>query len=170
LDYARVQIRTTINEAREAVWNMRQEREKEIDLVKALGGAVQQMTREHASAVSFQHNVERLDIGASGAHEILIAVREALYNSIQHSGSDRVNLDLQMSGEGNVTILVTDHGCGFSTDRSELNRAGHYGLVGMRERMQRLGGRFELITEVGAGTTVRLLLHRSKGRIRTQRV
>ncbi len=169
LEYARAQIRTTINEAREAVWNMRQEREKEIDLVKALGGTVQQMTREHGSSVSFQHNVERLDIGASGAHEILMTVREALYNSIQHSGSDRVDLDLKMSGDGNVTISVTDEGCGFVSSGTDLGRAGHYGLVGMRERMQRLGGRFELITEVGAGTTVRLLLHRSKGRIRAQR-
>ena len=98
-----------------------------------------------------------------------MTVREALYISMQHSGSDRVDLHLQISGDGDVTISVTDEGCGFVSSSIDMGKTGHYGLVGMRERMQRLGGRFELITEVGAGTTVRLLLHRAKGRMRAQR-
>jgi ligand-binding sensor domain-containing protein/signal transduction histidine kinase len=168
LEYARVQIRSTINEAREAVWNMRQEREKEIDLIKALGGVVTQMSREYGNAVAFEHNLDRLDIGASGAHEILMTVREALYNSIQHSGTDRLALGVHVFNDGNLTISVTDHGCGFCPDRTSVDKEGHYGIVGMRERMQRLGGRFELTSQIGAGTTVRLVVHRSKGRMREQ--
>jgi signal transduction histidine kinase len=163
LEYARVQIRATINEAREAVWNMRHEREKEIDLIEALDGIAAQMTREYGSAVAFEHDRDRLTIGGSAAHEILMTVREALNNSIQHSATDRVQLDMQVSDEGDIAISVTDRGCGFSNG-NDLGKEGHYGIVGMRERMQRLGGRFELITQVGAGTTVRLLVHRSKGR------
>ena len=169
LEYARLQIRKTINEAREAVWNMRQEREKSIDLVQALGGAVTQMNREYGSTISFAHNVDRLDVGASGAHEIIMTVREALYNSIQHSGTDHVQLDIQGSEEGNLTISVTDHGCGFSADKTFLEKEGHYGIVGMRERIQRLGGRFDLSSKPGSGTTVRFVLSRSKGRMREQR-
>jgi signal transduction histidine kinase len=169
LEYARLQIRKTINEAREAVWNMRQEREKSIDLIQALGVAVTQMNREYGSAVSFAHDLDRLDVGASGAHEIIMTVREALYNSIQHSGTDHVQLDVQGSVEGNLTISVTDHGCGFSADKTILEKEGHYGIVGMRERIQRLGGRFDLSSEPGSGTTVRFVLSRSKGRMRAQR-
>ncbi len=169
LEYARLQIRKTINEAREAVWNMRQEREKAINLVQALGGAVTQMKREYGSTVSFAHNVDRLDVGASGAHEIIMTVREALYNSIQHSGTDHVQLDVQGSEEGNLIISVTDHGCGFPADKTFLEKEGHYGIVGMRERIQRLGGRFDLSSEPGSGTTVRFVLSRSKGRMRAQR-
>jgi ligand-binding sensor domain-containing protein/signal transduction histidine kinase len=169
LQYARLQIRATINEARDAVWNMRQEREKEIDLVQALSGAVTQMNREYGSTVSFAHNLDRLDVGASGAHEIIMTVREALYNSIQHSGTDHIQLDVQVSDEGNLTISVTDHGCGFSDDRTNPEKEGHYGIVGMRERIQRLGGRFVLSSEPGSGTTVRFVLNRSKGRMRARR-
>jgi signal transduction histidine kinase len=169
LEYARLQIRKTINEAREAVWNMRQEREKAIDLVQALSGAVTQMNREYGSTVSFAHNLDRLEVGASGAHEIIMTVREALYNSIQHSGTDHVQLDVQGSAEGNLTISVTDHGCGFSADKTIPEKEGHYGIVGMRERIQRLGGRFDLFSKPGSGTTVRFVLSRSKGRMRAQR-
>ena len=169
LEYARVQIRSTINEAREAVWTMRHEREKDIDLIEALGGIATQMTREYGSTVEFEHNQERLTVGASAAHEILMTVREALNNSMQHSGTDRVELDMEVSDEGYLTISVMDHGCGFSLDATGMEREGHYGIVGMRERMQRLGGRLELATQAGNGTTVRLLVRRSKGRIRAQR-
>lgn len=169
LEYARTQIRTTINEAREAVWNMRHEREKEIDLIEALDGVATQMAREYGSTVAFEHDQARLTIGASAAHEILMTVREALNNSIQHSGADRVELDMQVSGEGDLTIAVTDRGCGFSVNGNGLAKEGHYGIVGMRERMQRLGGRFELSTQLGGGTTVRLLVHRSRGRMKAQR-
>lgn len=169
LDYARLQIRTTINEAREAVWNMRQEREKAIDLVQALGVAVTQMNREYGSTVSFAHNLDKLDVGASGAHEIIMTVREALYNSIQHSGTDHVQLDVQSSEDGNLIISVVDHGRGFSADKTILEKEGHYGIVGMRERIQRLGGRFDLTSEPGSGTAVRFVVSRTKGRIRTQR-
>jgi signal transduction histidine kinase len=169
LEYARLQIRSTINEAREAVWNMRQQREKEIDLVEALGVAVTQLNREHGCTVSFAHNPERLNVGASGAHEIIMTVREALYNSIQHSGTDRVRLEVQGSEEGNLTISVTDHGCGFSAGKTNLENEGHYGIVGMRERIQRLGGKFYLSSEPGTGTTVQFSLNRSKGRIRARR-
>ena len=169
LEYARVQIRTTINEAREAVWNMRHEREKDIDLVEALDGVATQMAREYGSTVAFDHNLDRLTIAASAAHEILMTVREALNNSIQHSGADRVTLDMQVSGEGDLSIAVTDRGCGFSANGTGFAKVGHYGIVGMRERTQRLGGRFELTTQPGAGTTVRLLVHRSRGRMKAQR-
>jgi len=169
LEYARVQIRTTINEAREAVWNMRHEREKDIDLVEALDGVATQMAREYGSTVAFDHNLDRLTIAASAAHEILMTVREALNNSIQHSGADRVTLDMQVSGEGDLSIAVTDRGCGFSANGTGFAKEGHYGIVGMRERTQRLGGRFELTTQPGAGTTVRLLVHRSRGRMKAQR-
>jgi signal transduction histidine kinase/ligand-binding sensor domain-containing protein len=168
LEYARLQIRKTINEAREAVWNMRQERERAIDLVHSLGAAVTQMNREYGSRILFVHNQERLDVGASAAHEIIMTVREALYNSIQHSGSDQVQLDVEDSDEGNMTITVTDHGRGLG-DTTGLEKEGHFGIVGMRERIQRLGGRFDLRSEVGSGTTVRIVLNRSKGTMRARR-
>jgi len=127
------------------------------------------MAREYGSTVAFDHNLDRLTIAASAAHEILMTVREALNNSIQHSGADRVTLDMQVSGEGDLSIAVTDRGCGFSANGTGFAKEGHYGIVGMRERTQRLGGRFELTTQPGAGTTVRLLVHRSRGRMKAQR-
>jgi signal transduction histidine kinase len=76
---------------------------------------------------------------------------------------------MQVSQEGNLAISVTDQGCGFSAGTLDLEKEGHYGIVGMRERIQRLGGRFDLSSQPGAGTTVRFVINPSKGRARAQR-
>jgi ligand-binding sensor domain-containing protein/signal transduction histidine kinase len=162
LEVARVQARTTIDEARQAIWNMRHEREKDVDLIAALKGVAAQTTRESEAGESgmvvvFEHDVERMAVGASVAHEILMTVREAVYNSVQHSRSGRVEMQLRMRGE-ELVISIADKGCGFATDREHVAAEGHYGIVGMRERVQRLGGRMELTSARGVGTRVQLRL------------
>ena len=161
LDYARTQIRATIDEARQAVWNMRHEQEKDVDVIEALRNVATQTMREFGNVVTLEHNVERLEIGASAGHEILMTVREAVYNSVQYSGTNRVELNVSASGE-DMAISIEDKGSGFSQGTENRVEEGHYGILGMRERMQRLGGRFELTSAVGAGTRVRLLFRRAE--------
>jgi ligand-binding sensor domain-containing protein/signal transduction histidine kinase len=163
LEHARIQIRATINEAREAVWSMRHKRENEIELVSALHGVARQMTREYGSMVRFEHNLDRLMIPASAAHEILMTVREALYNSVQHSGTDKVDLKVHAAAN-DLIISITDKGHGFSSEAVKTSDNGHYGILGMRERMQQIGGRFELTSAAGTGTTARLFVHRTNVR------
>jgi signal transduction histidine kinase/ligand-binding sensor domain-containing protein len=167
LEVARVQARTTIDEARQAIWNMRHEREKNVDLIAALKGVAAQTTRESeaggvGATVAFEHDVERMAVGASVAHEILMTVREAVYNSVQHSRSERVEMELRMHGE-ELVICVVDKGCGFAMDGENVEAEGHYGIVGMRERVQRLGGQMELTSARGVGTRVQLRLRVSGG-------
>jgi signal transduction histidine kinase/streptogramin lyase len=163
LEYARVQVRETIDEARQAIWNMRHEREKDVNLILALDGVASQTGREFETVVNFQHDVERMTVGASVAHEVLMTVREAIYNSVQHSGSARVELELKVRGE-ELLIRVEDMGCGFAVDEMGSTPEGHYGIVGMRERVQRLGGSLELTSAPGAGTRVWLRLRVGAGR------
>ena len=123
LDYARQQARTTIDEAREAVWNMRHERENDVDLVQSLAGISQQTTREYGTRISFAHPMDELTVPASAAHEILMTAREAIYNSVQHSGTNVVALELDLRGEF-VDLSITDEGCGLPKTSTQ---DGHFG-------------------------------------------
>jgi ligand-binding sensor domain-containing protein/signal transduction histidine kinase len=167
LDVARVQARTTIDEARHAIWNMRHEREADVDLIAALESIADQTTRgtetgESGPFVAFEHDVTHLTVGASVAHELLMTVREAVYNSVQHSRSSRVEMQLTTPGD-DIEICVADNGCGFAMDRVEAALEGHFGIVGMRERVQRLGGTMELTSARGEGTRVRVRLRIGRG-------
>jgi ligand-binding sensor domain-containing protein/signal transduction histidine kinase len=161
LDFARQQVRATIDEARRAVWDMRHE-EKQVDVLEAIRGLAEQTKREHGSEVTLKVAAEPLRMGTSAAHEILMTVREAVYNAVQHSGSHRIEMTAQTQ-QDELTVRIADNGRGFdSTHTAEQN--GHFGLVGMRERMKRLGGKLELTTAPGKGTVVTLRVGRMQRR------
>ncbi len=159
LDFARTQARTTIAEARQAVWNMRNE-ESEVDLVESLSAIALQTTREFAVQVDFHPTVERLVVGSSAAHEILMTVREAVYNAVQHSGAKHVTLELRLEAP-HIVITVADRGCGFAVSAGNAEPEGHFGLLGMRERIERLGGHFTLDSTPGSGTRILLNVPRT---------
>jgi signal transduction histidine kinase len=75
--------------------------------------------------------------------------QEAMTNGLKHSGAESLRVELT-EAEGHVTIRVADDGQGF--DPSE--RVDGFGLVGMRERVDLLGGRLAIDTAPGEGTTL----------------
>jgi two-component system sensor histidine kinase DegS len=60
------------------------------------------------------------------------------------------------NADGQIIVTVSDNGIGFESNR--LNTDGHVGLEGMRERVQILGGSFQLQTAPGQGTVIRVNL------------
>ncbi|MBK9008471.1 MAG: sensor histidine kinase [Anaerolineae bacterium] len=67
--------------------------------------------------------------------------QEALTNIERHAAARNVDLNLDIESQ-HVTLTITDDGCGFPADAE--NKPGHYGLRGMRERVEGLGGALTL--------------------------
>jgi PAS domain S-box-containing protein len=84
-------------------------------------------------------------------------VQEALTNIHKHAQASRVGLIVELSN-GELRAIVEDDGCGMDTgDRAPSSGPGrHLGLRGMAERARQAGGRLEIETEPGRGTTVYL--------------
>jgi two-component system sensor histidine kinase DegS len=81
-------------------------------------------------------------------------VQEALWNVAKHADATAVEVELR-DFEGIVELTVADDGQGFRPASStSLLRDGHYGLVGMRERIQSTGGLLVVESVPGAGTRV----------------
>ncbi|TDD37522.1 hypothetical protein E1287_08065 [Actinomadura sp. KC06] len=97
------------------------------------------------------------DETAAVRYEIISIVREALANVERHADARHV---LVVRDTAASTLLVRDDGRGFvppEGDRLDLlARDGHYGLIGMRERAHRIGGRLTVDATPGQGTTVTL--------------
>jgi len=99
----------------------------------------------------------RVELSANGSEDLLTSqqrdvvaqiVREALTNVRRHSGSSICRVKLGFAARP-FLIEVSDEGRGFAS----RGRAG-YGLVGMRERAAGIGGRLEVVSTEGRGTTV----------------
>jgi signal transduction histidine kinase len=86
--------------------------------------------------------------------EIMRIAQEALHNALRHAGATRVAIRLHRA-DGRLLLEVEDDGVGFDPTAREL-RSTHLGLTSMEERAQRLGGRLEIRSASGSGTTVRL--------------
>jgi PAS domain S-box-containing protein len=80
-------------------------------------------------------------------------VQEALTNAARHSGASEVDISLK-TGTGRIELLVTDNGKGI--DREVIQSTRSLGLFGMRERAGVFGGRVEITSRRGTGTTVEL--------------
>ncbi|MFO1004669.1 MAG: sensor histidine kinase [Planctomycetaceae bacterium] len=81
--------------------------------------------------------------------------QECLANIVQHSGATEVSIQV-VKDSGKVTLSIRDNGRGFDSAKAAQHAQGgeHLGLIGMQERTALLGGRFELKSSSGSGTTV----------------
>ena len=86
-------------------------------------------------------------------------VQEALNNVAAHANASRADVSVAFA-EGEVAVTIRDDGAGFAIpDRpGELAEAGHYGLLGMRERTELAGGWLSIESEPGHGTQIEIHL------------
>ena len=89
---------------------------------------------------------------------IFRAARELLFNVVKHAGTERAQLTLAET-EDEIVLAVADDGRGFVRDDAEGRGSGH-GLPGVQERVIAHGGRMEIETAPGRGTTVTVALPR----------
>jgi signal transduction histidine kinase len=81
---------------------------------------------------------------------------EALTNSFNHAKASSIELEIRY-GTAALSLLIRDDGIGIEESALvETGRAGHFGLVGMRERAAKISSHVEIFTRPGAGTEVRL--------------
>lgn len=87
--------------------------------------------------------------------QIYRAAEEALNNALKHAAASAIRVRIRSSANS-VVLEVSDNGKGF--DPLQAAASGGLGLISIRERLENLGGRFELDTAPGKGTTIRISL------------
>ena len=94
--------------------------------------------------------------------------QEALTNVARHAHASYVNVTVQKLARS-ITMEVADNGKGFEVDRVLIAKGNNrLGVLGMRERVQMVGGQFELESTPGMGTTIRAQIPVGKGRRRRE--
>jgi signal transduction histidine kinase len=87
--------------------------------------------------------------------EVLRIAQEALHNALRHAGAARIAVALNDRASGHMSLEVADDGAGFDPGDGAL-RARRLGLTSMTERAARIGGKLDVNSAPGEGTTVRL--------------
>jgi signal transduction histidine kinase len=130
----------------------------------------------HGPATSLAHAFETVcaelaqiypaafDVRVSGAPRPLLTIvqdeafwiaREALVNACRHAGASRIDVEIAYSRRS-LQLRVVDDGSGIAGDAP--TEEGHYGIMGMRERAQKIGARLAITPAQPRGTEIRLLV------------
>jgi signal transduction histidine kinase len=146
----------TITELRDTIWAMNsgevswEELSIRItDFVKKAG--------QSASGIAFDFEIhERIKpetkLSSAESIQILRVIQESVQNAIKYAAADRVEIKIDSTGK-EILINIQDNGRGFL--ESEITPGN--GLYNMRKRAEELGGRLEIQSEVGSGTSVLLI-------------
>jgi signal transduction histidine kinase len=161
LDRARKEARATVDEARLAVWNLRQAGGE--GLAAALGQLARRTERETGISVSFESRGAPLALSAESERSLLMIVREALLNALRHAAPRNLSISLSFERQG-LQVRIEDDGCGFDATLMHSTNGHHYGLLGMRERVAKLGGQLSLSSSPGQGTQVHLSIPSAKSK------
>jgi signal transduction histidine kinase len=118
-------------------------------LAEALESFTDEVGRD--SAIRFHHDVTELALPAPIALLMYHIAREGIMNAMKHAAPTDVWIAVNESGD-DIVMELRDNGTGFDT--SQPGPEGHYGMAMMRERAQVGGGRFEVKSAPGEGTTI----------------
>jgi signal transduction histidine kinase len=124
---------------------------------KGLAVAVEDLCASYRTRLGIDvvTELEPVDLDSPGQHAMLRIAQEALGNAARHADARAVTVALRPANDG-VELVVADDGQGF--DPSALTPSSGFGLRLMRERVTELGGRLEVDSAIGRGTSVRVTL------------
>lgn len=159
LDELREEILRTAESVRRIARGLRPPALEDVGVVAAMRGHVRGLreTTEIEVTLEEEEAAAALEAGLGEAEKLALyrVVQEALSNAVRHSDAERIVVRLGIDRE-RIRVEIVDDGRGFDRRAVEEDEGRGLGLIGMRERAALVGGTFEVETEPGSGTRVRV--------------
>ncbi len=153
LDLARRMARHSLTEARRSVMDLRSSALEGQDLAAALTSGTRMWTAGSGVKVDVDVSGSPSPLPQEVEQHVLRIAQEAVTNVLKHAGASRIWVKLHMEAR-KLYLQIRDDGHGFEQDGVFTSLGGHFGLLGMRERAERLGGELHLASHPGQGTEV----------------
>jgi PAS domain S-box-containing protein len=141
----------TMNDLRALAYNLRPPAIDAVGLSQTLQDYCQRVARQTHIQISYWDNLPP-DLPGHIQLSLYRLVQEALTNIVRHSGASQAEVRLECNGQ-QILAHIADNGRGFNPNLStapDISRG--LGLIGIRDRMQALGGEFETVSRPGEGT------------------
>jgi signal transduction histidine kinase len=173
LEHAIDEAAQAITEGRDAVQNLRSASGSADDLAVAIGSLGKELT---AISPDRTTTPAAIDVSVEGAarnlhplvrDEVYRIAGEAVRNAFRHANARRIEVEIRYD-ERRLRVRVRDDGRGIQPAVLEGDRPGHFGLPGMRERAQVIGGRLNVWSERGLGTEIELTIPAGAAYVRSR--
>ena len=158
LDQSLITTRSGLQETRRALQSLRATPLEDLGLVKALEKIAESAAKRNNMEVEL--HLSKVDLHLPEAYQQVIyrITQEALNNILHHANAKKFQISLNRH-QDEIQLFIEDDGIGFDPDQQYAN---HFGLIGMRERAELVGGTFHIHSEIGKGTKVQLIMRNSR--------
>jgi len=138
-------------ELKNCLWDLRNNTLDETDMDKA----IRQTLSPHIgnAKLHIRFSLPRERFTDKTAHAILHILRELATNAVRHGQASHIRIAGSIEG-GTLRFSVRDDGCGFNRMTAPGMDKGHFGLQGVKERVNQLEGDMKIESELGVGTKV----------------
>jgi signal transduction histidine kinase len=132
---------------------------EDLGLVTALEMLTRETSQSGGLQIDFQRSGEERRLNGDTELALYRIAQQALGNVVHHAKARRAVLTIDFSDTA-VSLDILDEGIGFQLPRylTDLAPHGHFGLLGMRERADLIGARFDVTSEPGHGTEIKVRL------------
>ncbi|MGL4608064.1 MAG: histidine kinase [Trueperaceae bacterium] len=151
LEYVENLAEAGLTEMRALIFELRPEVLEKEGLAAALRKQVEALEVRHKIKADFSCNGEPI-LPFSSKQTLYRVAQEAMHNIVKHAKASYVNVSLQQEKDC-TRLVISDNGIGFDTAKEFI---GHLGLKSMRERMLNLNGTFDVSSQPGQGTTLKI--------------
>lgn len=148
LEIAAKTLKSCRDELRNCLLDLRSNALEEPDMNAAIRKTLEPYLDDADIAIRFF--IPREIFSDNTAHTVLRIVRELVVNAIRHGMADKIRIAGSIEGR-TLMFSVRDNGCGFEPDNAPGIADGHFGLQGIRERIDELGGTLEIASTFGKG-------------------
>jgi len=159
LESALDQATAAITEGRDAVQGLRASALEANDLVNGINAIGKELTSDTSGLASAGIDLEvegtPRNLNPAVRDEAYRIAGEALRNAFRHAQARQITVEIRYD-KRQFGLRVRDDGKGIDEETLRRQSIGHFGLHGMRERAEIVGGRLEVSSKLGSGTVVEL--------------
>jgi PAS domain S-box-containing protein len=145
----------TIERVRRIASELRPSILDDLGLLPAIEWQLEEFQKRTGIRCKLDANVEKVGFSAEASAVLFRVVQEALTNIVRHAAASSARVDLRSDGR-NLRMSITDDGKGIT--EQQINDLRSLGIVGMKERISRVGGEFRIRSQRGKGTRIEISL------------
>ncbi|OBZ09951.1 MULTISPECIES: sensor histidine kinase [Bacillales] len=149
------QVRSGLEEIRKIIFNLRPMALDDLGLVPTLRKFTQDFEEKTKIHTVFELIGKEARMPSAMEAAIYRLVQEAFTNALKHASATHVLLEINYQPQ-QISIVIQDNGVGFHSEliEQDASQNAHFGLVGMRERIELIEGRMDIDSNPGRGTKI----------------
>jgi len=155
IEDTRLLVEQTVEMVHQFARDLRPSALDDLGFIPALQSHIKTLRSQSKLKISLRASPEIEQVGMPEKIALFRVIQESLHNVVQHAKATEVNITITSSNKG-FRLCVRDNGKGFSMENPDyIVGSGHLGLLGMRERIEMIGGTFQVESRRGEFTAIR---------------